>query len=123
MINNKSIRKIKRDVEAISPVVATLMLVLIAVAACTAFYLWESGWQNSTTKTMNNSGALDTSGTLTVSGSTTVAPFAQLAATEFMQNNSGAQITIDSIGSGAGMTAIEQGQCNCRHDFKPDGKR
>ncbi len=54
MLNSKSIRKIKRDVEAISPVVATLMLVLIAVAACTAFYLWESGWQASTTKNINS---------------------------------------------------------------------
>lgn len=110
MINNKSLRKMKKDVKAISPVVATLLLVLVAVASVTAFYLWESGWQSSQSDKLKGSG--DVQYSLTVTGSTTVNEFMNQAAPAFMNKTTNYKVTVESLGSGIGLKAIEQGTCD-----------
>ncbi len=105
-----SLRKLRADAEAISPIVATLMLVLIAVAAASAFYIWESGWQNDQSKQLSNVDV--NSGNLVVSGSTTVNDFMTYAAPAFMTNYTSSKVTVDSIGSPQGLSSLEQGTCN-----------
>jgi len=106
-------KRMKQDAKAISPIVATLMLVLITVAAAFAFFTWESGWQASTTKGIgNNDIGNTTQSSLDISGSTTVNPFVQLAAPAYMAANPNVKISIDAIGSGSGLNALEAGQAN-----------
>jgi phosphate transport system substrate-binding protein len=105
-----SLRKLKADAEAISPIVATLMLVLIAVAAASAFYIWESGWQNQQSEQLQNNDI--NSGNLVVSGSTTVNEFMNYASPAFMQNYTAIKVTVDSVGSGAGLKALEAGSAD-----------
>ena len=45
----KKIRKLRRDVRAISPVIATLLMIAIAVVASLVTYAWVMGYMNFTT--------------------------------------------------------------------------
>jgi phosphate transport system substrate-binding protein len=114
MMKNKSLRMMKRDVEAISPVVATLLLVLVAVAAATAFFVFESNWQTQQTDKVGNVD-IDAGApyTLKVSGSTPVYEFMAPAAEAYMDEHQNAQVTVDGIGSGAGINAILKGPTGC----------
>jgi flagellin-like protein len=105
----KEWKKFARDVKAISPVIATLMLVLIAVASSSAFYIWQSGWQD---EAQENMGDADVSNMLLVSGSTTVTPFMDVAAEKFMLENPTYKVTVQGIGSGPGKSATLQGKCD-----------
>lgn len=105
----KEWKKFARDVKAISPVIATLMLVLIAVASASAFYIWQSEWQDEAQENMGNA---DVSNMLLVSGSTTVTPFMDVAAEKFMLENPTYKVTVQGIGSGPGRSATLQGKCD-----------
>jgi flagellin-like protein len=98
----------KRDARGISPIVATLMLVLITVAAAVAFYMFETGWQKTATSNVGT-GNVD-SIQLTMTGSTTVTDLMNKMVPAFEQNNSGFKISYTGTGSGAGLVAIEKGQ-------------
>lgn len=49
------------------------------------------------------------SGTITAVGSTALQPLCEAAAEQFMEKNSGVQITVQGGGSGQGITQITQG--------------
>jgi phosphate transport system substrate-binding protein len=98
----------KRDKSAISPIVATLMLVLITVAAAVAFYMFETGWQKSATANVGDGTVSSTQ--LTMTGSTTVTDLMNKMVPAFEQNNSGFKVSYTGTGSGAGLIAIEKGQ-------------
>ena len=102
-----SLRKMKGDARGISPIVATLMLVLITVAAATAFYMFESGWQKTATGNIGNGQISSTQ--LTMAGSTTVQDFMNTAVPAFEANNSGYKVSYVGTGSGAGLQAIKSG--------------
>lgn len=55
------------------------------------------------------SAAAELSGTITAVGSTALQPLVEAAAEQFMEENSGVQITIQGGGSGQGITQIVQG--------------
>jgi len=95
--------------KAVSPVVATLILILIAVAAAAALYLWLVAWQGGVTGGIGNPSAQYT---VSIGGSTSVYPFAEIAATQFEQNNSDVVVSVNQGGSGAGMAAVCSGQVN-----------
>ncbi len=99
-------KKMKNDVEAISPVVATLMLVLVAVASVTAFYIWQSSWQKGVT---DNIGDTDVQNSLTIGGSSTVYDFSTQATTAYMNAHPDFKISVTKGGSGAGLQAIGKG--------------
>ena len=46
----KKIRKFRRDIRAISPVIATLLMIAIAVVASLVTYAWVMGYMNFTTE-------------------------------------------------------------------------
>lgn len=63
------------------------------------------------------------SGTVTASGSTTVQPLAQAAAEQFMEENSGATVTIQGGGSSTGITQVSEGSVDIgdsSRDLKPE---
>ena len=106
-----SMKKIKKDIEAISPVVATLMLVLVAVASVTAFYVFQSNWQAEQAKNVDNVD-IDSGSpfSIDIAGSSTVYEFMVPAAEAYMDKYAQATVTVSSIGSGAGKNAIIAGQ-------------
>ena len=72
-----------------------------------------SGNSSSTTEGGSAEGgdkaAAELSGTITAVGSTALQPLVEAAAEQFMEENSGVQITIQGGGSGQGITQIVQG--------------
>lgn len=110
MIKNNSIRKLKRDVEAVSPVIATVLLVLVAVASAVAFYAVMNIWQEDQSAKL---GGVDIDqkkyGSISVAGSTTVQPMMDLAAANFMKINPEVKISVQGGGSSAGITAAKTG--------------
>lgn len=57
----------------------------------------------------NAAAAKNLSGTITAVGSTALQPLVEAAAEQFMQTNTGVQITVQGGGSGQGITQISQG--------------
>jgi archaeal type IV pilus assembly protein PilA len=51
----KNIRKFRRNMRAISPVIATLLMIAIAVVASLVTYAWVMGYMNFTTSKTGNS--------------------------------------------------------------------
>lgn len=111
-MNKKELKKFARDVKAISPVIATLMLVLIAVASASAFYIWQSGWQNENQDNLDDVDVGEGSGTILVSGSTTVTPYMEVAAGLFMDEHPTWKVSVQGIGSSAGVKATLAGECD-----------
>lgn len=105
---SKMWKKMKKDAEALSPVVATLMLVIVTVAAVAAVAVWYNGWQKTQTSNLGNTPQTQ----LTLVGSTTVTDLMNIAVPNFMKNNTAYQVTVSGIGSGAGLTAIENNRCD-----------
>ena len=104
-------KKMKKDVEALSPVVATLLIILVTVGAVSALYIWESSWQKGVSSTIGNQNY--TQGTvMTLTGSTTVTDLMNYAVPAFMSANPGLTVSVNPVGSGAGLTAIEQNKCD-----------
>lgn len=68
-----------------------------------------SGNGGSTTTEGGEDAAAELSGTITAVGSTALQPLVEAAAEQFMEENSGVQITIQGGGSGQGITQIVQG--------------
>ncbi|MFA5100852.1 MAG: phosphate ABC transporter substrate-binding protein [Candidatus Omnitrophota bacterium] len=56
---------------------------------------------------------------IVVEGSTTVLPIAQRAAEEFMDKNSGADISVRGGGSGVGITSLIEGTCDIADSSRP----
>jgi flagellin-like protein len=50
----KNIRKVRKDVRAISPVIATLLMIAIAVVASLVVYAWVMGYMNFQTQKTGN---------------------------------------------------------------------
>ena len=103
-MKKKSLRHMKRDIKAISHMMLAVIIVVIAVAAGSIIYVVASQ-SNGNNNTSNDV----TTTTLSISGSTTADPMVQLAANQYMTNNTNVQISVDSVGSGAGLSALEAG--------------
>lgn len=105
-MNNKSLRKMKSDLKAVSPVIATILLVLVAVASAVAFYAVTNLWQNEQSKKLQNVDINDLSGELKIAGSTTVQPFVDYAAPLFEKEHPGVKVSVSGGGSDFGISAI-----------------
>jgi len=95
----------KKDVKAVSPIVAALMLVLVSVGAATAFYVWETGWQADIS---DKTGNTDVQATISIAGSTTVYEFTKVAA-ELFEADTGVKVSYQGGGSGAGVQSVGTG--------------
>lgn len=101
------LRKLKKDVKAVSPVIATLMMVLVAVGSAGALYAWQTGWMDSATGDLGSAGARKT---LTIDGSSTVYEFSVVAAKMYEAQNPDTKISVTVTGSGAGREAARTGR-------------
>jgi len=109
-----NIKKIRKNAEAVSPVIATLMLVIVAVGAAGAFYAWQINWQGDVTVNIEGveiaSGeSLITDGELTIGGSTTVYEFSAAAVPLFTEAYPQYKVTYQGGGSGAGIKSCGLG--------------
>lgn len=93
-------RKIMKNVKAVSPVIATLMLVLVSVGAAGAFYMWQTGWQGDVE---DKAGGADLQSSLSIGGSSTVYEFLVVAKEIFEAQNPNYKVDIQKGGSGAGL--------------------
>jgi phosphate transport system substrate-binding protein len=95
-------RNFSKAVEAVSPVVATLLLVLVAAGAAIGFGVFLNGFQKDTQKNVKS----DVSTTcLQIGGSSTVFEFTAKAIPLFEGSQGGCHVENNSGGSGAGVIA------------------
>jgi phosphate transport system substrate-binding protein len=103
-------KKIFNDEAGVSPIVATLVLVVVAIAGAAAVGTimgsFSSDVSDSTSAGAASSGA---STELLITGSTTVQPVSELLADAFMDENPGIKVTVQAGGSGAGIASAEMG--------------
>lgn len=100
------LRKLRKQTQAVSPVIATLMLVLVTVGAAGAFYAWQTGWQQDNTEQMSD---FDGKTNLVIGGSSTVLPFSVEAGPMFEKQFPYAKISYSAGGSGSGIIAVGEG--------------
>lgn len=99
-------RKIMKNVKAVSPVIATLMLVLVSVGAAGSFYMWQTGWQGDVE---DKAGGADLQSSLSIGGSSTVYEFLVVAKEIFEAQNPNYKIDIQKGGSTSGLQAAGLG--------------
>jgi phosphate transport system substrate-binding protein len=98
MVTTKGIKVFLHDVKAVSPAIATLILIVIAaVAAAGVGILVQSSQKNAQDQTGKQD--LSAMGTLDIQGSTTVLPITQMAIPVFAKRYPG--ITINTVGGGS----------------------
>lgn len=101
MVNMKEIRAFLHDAKAVSPAIATLILIVIAaVAAAGVGILVQSSQQNAKDQTGDKN--LNAMGTIDIKGSTTLLPVTQAAAEAFMKKYPAITINIGGGGSEVG---------------------
>ena len=96
---------------AVSPIVATLVLIVVAVIGAVAVGT-IMGTFSSVAKQVNTNGAAaasDSGGNLLIAGSTTVYPASVILAQDYMTQNPRSKITVQQGGSGAGVSMVGQG--------------
>ncbi len=106
MNTKQIIKKLKKDAYAVSPVIATLMLVLVSVGAAGIFYVWQSGWQDATTDSVEDT---EIKGTLILGGSSTVYPVSVDAAEAFMLEYPQYKVQVKAGGSDTGIMGAGEG--------------
>jgi phosphate transport system substrate-binding protein len=95
-------RSFQEAVDAVSPVVATLLLVLVAAGAAIGFGVFLNGFQKNTQSHVSSE---TPSQSIHVGGSTTVFDFTQAAKVAWDATHS-AKIDLQKGGSGGGLTAV-----------------
>lgn len=96
--------------KAVSPVVATLVLIVVAIIGAAAVGALLGAFSGNVGQQANAQGtSAASSNTLSVVGSTTMQPASQFLASDYEKAHQGVQINVQGGGSGAGVTAAGQG--------------
>ena len=104
-INTKGIKAFLQDSKAISPAIATLILIVIAVVAAAGVgILVQSSQKNAEAQSSNKD--LSVSGDFVIKGSTTVLPVSQNEIQAFSKIYPSVTITLGGGGSGYGKAAV-----------------
>jgi len=102
--------KLMNNEMAVSPIVATLVLIVVAVIGAVAVGTIMGTFSTDVSKNANTGQVASASNTeILVAGSTTVQPAALKTAQSFMAAHPGIKITVQGGGSGAGFQAINNG--------------
>jgi phosphate transport system substrate-binding protein len=100
-------KTLKHKLHAVSPVVATLILIVVAIVGAIAVGLIVSNVANNTSHAATVSGVSSgASGTLTIGGSTTIYPVTSSAVAAFEAEYPGINVQVAQGGSGAGMEGV-----------------
>jgi len=106
-----AIKRMKENEHAVSPIVATLVLIVVAVVGAVAVGTIMGTFSGDVSDQMNTGDVQDTmrSSEVIVAGSTTVKPVSELLANTFMKNNPTVKVTVMGGGSGAGFASANMG--------------
>lgn len=102
----------RQNEDAVSPIVATLVLIVVAVVGAVAVGTIMGTFSNDVGSKVSSddvAGAVGPSGEILIAGSTTVQPVSELLAKAFMADHAGTRITVQGGGSGAGITSAKMG--------------
>lgn len=103
-------KKLFNDEAGVSPIVATLVLIVVAIAGAAAVGVIMGTFSSDVSKNANSGDtALASSTEILVGGSTTVQPFSEVLAEKFMEKNPGVKISVQGGGSGAGIASVGLG--------------
>ena len=95
---------------AVSPIVATLVLIVVAVIGAVAVGTIMGTFSSDVSKQANANGAGTAAQTeIVVAGSTTIDPITQIMAKGYTAKNPGVKISSQAMGSGAGVAAAASG--------------
>lgn len=96
--------------KAVSPVVATLVLIVVAIIGAAAVGLLLGAFSGSVQSQASSADtAKAASSELLIGGSTTVQPLSVELSKAYMSAHPGSKVTVQAGGSGAGVTGVEQG--------------
>ena len=94
------------DTRAVSPIVATLVLVVVAISGAAAVGTIMGTFSSDVSGEANTGElALASSTEILIAGSTTVQPVSELLAEAYMDDHQGIKITVQGGGSGAGVSS------------------
>lgn len=104
-----AMKRMNNDV-AVSPIVATLVLIVVAVIGAVAVGTIMGTFSTDVSKKASADQASSASSTeILIAGSTTVQPASELLAKAYMADHPGIKITVQGGGSGAGIAAANNG--------------
>ncbi|MEA1894731.1 MAG: substrate-binding domain-containing protein [Euryarchaeota archaeon] len=94
------------DTRAVSPIVATLVLVVVAITGAAAVGTIMGTFSSDVSKESNTGELASASSTeILIAGSTTVQPVSELIAEAYMAEHQGTKVTVQGGGSGAGISS------------------
>jgi len=94
------------NTEAVSPIVATLVLVTVAIAGAAGVGMIQGTFSSQVSEDVSAGEAADAASTeILIAGSTTVQPVSELLAEAYMDEHQGVKITVQGGGSGAGVSS------------------
>jgi phosphate transport system substrate-binding protein len=94
------------DTRAVSPIVATLVLVVVAISGAAAVGTIMGAFSSDVSGEANTGElALASSTEILIAGSTTVQPVSELLAEAYMDDHQGIKVTVQGGGSGAGVSS------------------
>ena len=97
----------KNNDMAVSPIVATLVLIVVAVIGAVAVGTIMGTFSSDVSKQANTGQAASAAQTdILIAGSTTIQPAMNLVAADYMAANPGVHINVQGGGSGAGLSAV-----------------
>lgn len=103
-------KNIFNDENAVSPIVATLVLVVVAIAGATAVGMIMGTFASDVSGDTNTGDLISSASTeIVVAGSTTVQPVSELIAKDYMGSNPGVKVTVQAGGSSAGIASAGMG--------------
>ncbi len=103
-------KKLFNNEAGVSPIVATLVLVVVAIAGAAAVGTILGSFSSDVSDNANSdNAATGASAEIIVAGSTTVQPVSELIAKEYMAKNPGIKITVQAGGSDAGIASAGMG--------------
>jgi phosphate transport system substrate-binding protein len=101
-------KKLFNDEAGVSPIVATLVLVVVAIAGAAAVGTIMGSFSSDVSDDASAADATSAASTeLLIAGSTTVQPVSEVLAEAYMKDHPGVKITVQGGGSGAGVTSTE----------------
>ncbi|MDK2989296.1 MAG: phosphate transport system substrate-binding protein [Methanoculleus sp.] len=98
---------------AVSPIVATLVLIVVAVVGAVAVGTIMGTFSSDVAEQTNTGDVAGASASeILIAGSTTVQPASELLAKAYMNQHSGIKITVQAGGSDAGIAGVGMGICD-----------
>lgn len=103
-------KSMRENEHAVSPIVATLVLIVVAVVGAVAVGTIMGTFSSDVSKQANTGDVGSSASTeILIAGSTTVQPASELLAKEFMVKNPGIKVNVQGGGSGAGVSSAGMG--------------